>query len=454
MEVDLPVTTSPLLVLLGLRRVLSLLRLFRAVRASATLDSATFTGTTYRVVSRFLGIFSGIPFAQSPTGDRRFRLPETLPAYNGSYDTGYFGPSCPQQAIRLLILTEIPAKAVDYLVGSIYDAVLPDDEDCLTVNVLKSANATSNFKLPVIVALSFYGCDGTSIVTRSIALNQPVICVSMNCRVSVFPKFVHEFVQGFGFPASKKFKEAVVGNLVLHNQREALRCIHKDITTFSGDPTKMGRICRNYFSYDCLFRAPFMQSESPIPVGDLGVVRNTTMTSWFGQAALVLMADRLFSDTLKLSSQHLAEVQIYFKTDLATLLELHSADPLEGSPNSRRSHRSRPMRYSRRREGFFYRDLSSMQNIQAFCKELVMAFNILGAFRTSDILNVYLGGDMADYLIHFAATLNPSESPQWTNRSPNLLTFNDSLLPVTITQDTFRSNAMNGLSEILFRNPI
>lgn len=64
------------------------------------------------------------------TGDLRFRLPETILAYNGSYDASDFGPSCPQQAVRLPILTGLPAEAVDYVVNSIYDVVLPDDEDC------------------------------------------------------------------------------------------------------------------------------------------------------------------------------------------------------------------------------------------------------------------------------------------------------------------------------------
>ncbi|KAK0460036.1 carotenoid ester lipase precursor [Desarmillaria tabescens] len=546
---------------------------------TVTLDSATFTGTTSGVVSKFLGI----PFAQPPTGDRRFRLPETLPAYNGSYDATDFGPSCPQQAIRLPILTGIPAEAVDYLVDSIYDVVLPDDEDCLTINVLKPANATSNSKLPVIalrqhlvsgflearliatthaartflmVSLSQGGFelggtamyDGTSIVTRSITLDQPVIYVSMNYRVS-----------GFGFLAGKEVKEAAVGNLGLHDQREALRWIQKYIATFGGDPTKVtlwgesaGAIsaAMHMIAYDGdtqgLFHAAFMQSGSPIPVGDLeggqkyyddivvqtgcsgsddtlaclrtvsydtlkAAIDNSPfifdyqslILAWLPRADGVLFSDipqRLVQQSkiadvpivsgdcddegtlFSLSSLNVttdAEVETYLKTvifpnitdqDLATLLELYPADPLEGSPYDTgllniltpqfkriASFQGDAVFQAPRR--FFLQNLSGKQNIWAFLSKRFKIVPVLGAFHTSDILNVYFGGDMADYLIRFAATLDPGGStgiqwPQWTNSSPNLLTFNDGLLPLTVTQDTFRSDAMNGLSEILLRNPI
>ncbi|SJL07135.1 related to Lipase 4 [Armillaria ostoyae] len=542
-----------LLVLLGLHACIVTSAVISSRAApTVTLDSATFTGTNSGAVSKFLGI----PFAQPPTGDRRFRLPETHPAYNGSYDASAFGPSCPQQAVKLPILTGLPAEAVDYLVNSIYNAVLPDDEDCLTINVLKPASATSNSKLPV-VAWIFGGgfelggtamYDGTSIVSRSIALNQPVIYVSMNYRVS-----------GFGFLAGKEVKEAAVGNLGLHDQREALRWIQKYIATFGGDPTKVtiwgesaGAISAalHTIAYDGdtqgLFRAAFMQSGSPIPVGDLeggqkyyddivvqtgcsdsadtlaclrtvpcktlkAAIDNSPfifdyqslVLAWLPRADGVLFSDNpqrlveqgkianvpivsgdcddegtLFS-LASLNVTTNAEVATYLKTvifpnisdqDLNTLLELYPANPLEGSPYGTgilnvltpqfkriASFQGDAVFQAPRR--FFLQNLSGKQNIWAFLNKRLKLVPILGSFHASDILNVYFGGDMADYLIRFVATSNPSGStgiqwPQWTAKSPNLLTFNDGLLPLTITQDTFRSDAMNGLSKILLTNPI
>ncbi|KAK0185686.1 carotenoid ester lipase precursor [Armillaria mellea] len=544
---------SQLLVLLGLQAcIVTSAVISSRAGPTVTLDSATFTGTTSGTVSKFLGI----PFAQPPTGDRRFRLPETHPAYNGSYDASAYGPSCPQQAVKLPILTGIPAEAVDYLVNSIFNAILPDDEDCLTINVLKPASATSNSKLPV-VAWIFGGgfelggtamYDGTSIISRSIALNQPVIYVSMNYRVS-----------GFGFLASKEVKEAAVGNLGLHDQREALRWIQKYIATFGGDPAKVtiwgesaGAIsaAMHTIAYDGdtqgLFRAAFMQSGSPIPVGDLEggqkyyddiVVRTgcsgsddtlaclrtvsyeilkaaidnspfifdyqSLKLAWLPRADGVLFSDNpqrlvqqgkianipivsgdcddegtLFS-LASLNVTTNAEVATYLKTviftnisdqDVNTLLELYPANPLEGSPYGTgilniltpqfkriASFQGDAVFQAPRR--FFLQNLSGKQNIWAFLNKRLKLVPILGSFHASDILNVYFGGDMADYLIRFVATSNPSGStgiqwPQWTTGSPNLLTFNDGLLPLTITQDTFRSDAMNGLSKILLANPI
>ncbi|KAK0185658.1 carotenoid ester lipase precursor [Armillaria mellea] len=524
---------SQLLALLGFHAcIVASAVISSRVGPTVTLDSATFTGTTSGVVSKFLGI----PFAQPPTGDLRFRLPQTLPAYNGSYDASDFGPSCPQQAIRLPILTGIAAEAVDYLVNSIYDVVLPDDEDCLTINVLKPASATSNSKLPVVVLGGTAMYDGTSIVSRSIALNEPIIYVSMNYRVS-----------GFGFLAGEEVKEAAVGNLGLHDQREALRWIQKYIATFGGDPTKVTiwgesagamSAALHMIAYDGDTQGLF---RSPIPVGDLeggqkyydDVVVQTgcsgsddtlaclrtvsyeslkvaidnspfifdyqsLILAWLPRADGVLFSDnpQRLVEQGKIANVPIvsgdcddegtlfslatdAEVTTYLKTvifpnisdeDLDTLLELYPADPLEGSPYDTgllnivtpqfkriASFQGDAVFQAPRR--FFLQNLSGKQNIWAFLSKRLKAVPVLGAFHTSDILNIYFDGDMADYLIRFAATLDPSGStgiewPQWTNSSPNLLTFNDGLLPLTITQDTFRGDAINGLSEILLANPI
>ncbi|KAK6740153.1 hypothetical protein RB195_008555 [Necator americanus] len=57
-------------------------------------------------------IFLGIPYAQPPTGDLRFRAPREANPYNQIYDATYYRPKCPQ------------ANAGDYV-----------NEDCLYLNV-------------------------------------------------------------------------------------------------------------------------------------------------------------------------------------------------------------------------------------------------------------------------------------------------------------------------------
>ena len=72
---------------------------------------------------------------------------------------------------------------------------------------------------------------------------------------------------------------------------------------------------------------------------------------------------------------------------------------------------------------------------------------------------------MADYLIRFVSNLDPnapaggdggveSSWPEYTTASPNLLTFLDGLIPLEISQDTYRQAAMEGLTQITLANPI
>lgn len=77
----------------------------------------------------------------------------------------------------------------------------------------------------------------------------------------------------------------------------------------------------------------------------------------------------------------------------------------------------------------------------------------------SDLLNVYGGGDLQDYLIRFAVSLNPNgktglQWPKYATQSPVLLTFLDGLVPLTLTQDTYRREAMEFLTNVLLENPL
>ncbi|KIJ47329.1 hypothetical protein M422DRAFT_226451 [Sphaerobolus stellatus SS14] len=242
---------------------------------TVTLDGATFTGTTTVNVQKFLGI----PFAKPPVGDLRFRLPVPITYTNGTYSATAYGPSCPQQAVTLPLLTGAAAAAVDVLTETIFEVVFPDAEDCLTVNVVKPASIASGKKLPVVVWIfggafelggtSMY--DGGIIVEKSIAMGQPVVYVSMNYRLSLF-----------GFLASQEVKDAGVGNLGLQDQRQALRWVQKYISNFGGDPNHVTiwgesagaisvslQMLANGGNTEGLFHAGFMQSGSPIPVGDI-----------------------------------------------------------------------------------------------------------------------------------------------------------------------------------------
>ena len=76
------------------------------------------------------------------------------------------------------------------------------------------------------------------------------------------------------------------------------------------------------------------------------------------------------------------------------------------------------------------------------------------------MLNIYGGGELADYLIRFATNLDPNGSgtpnwPKYTKASPQLLTFVDSVFnPTQITQDTYRKDAMKTVIDVTLVNPV
>ncbi|KAF9448568.1 carotenoid ester lipase precursor [Macrolepiota fuliginosa MF-IS2] len=248
-----------------------------AAGPSVVLDSGTFTGIASGTVSQFLGI----PFAQPPIGNLRYRLPQPIQPYNGSHLATAFGPACPQQNTNLPLPPGLPSQSINFLVNAGIGVIFPDSEDCLNINVIRPATATSNSKLPVVVWIygggwergttSFPLYDGSLIVSRSIILGTPIIYVSMNYRLT-----------GFGFLASKEVKDAGIGNLGLQDQRQALRWVQKYIGAFGGDPSKVTiwgesagaisislHMLANNGNTEGLFRAAFMQSGSPLPVGDI-----------------------------------------------------------------------------------------------------------------------------------------------------------------------------------------
>lgn len=148
---------------------LSIAQSVHAVAPTVKLDDATFTGQDNGTLSLFLGI----PYAKPPQviknircyplaymstysiGDLRLRLPVPLPPYTQgqSKNVSAFGISCPQQPITIPAAYHdgtIPSPVNDSFLNSLVYSP-PEGEDCLTIDVIAPANATSSSKLPVLV---------------------------------------------------------------------------------------------------------------------------------------------------------------------------------------------------------------------------------------------------------------------------------------------------------------
>ncbi|KAM0545439.1 hypothetical protein ACHAPJ_011344 [Fusarium lateritium] len=145
-------------------------------------------------------------------------------------------------------------------------------EDCLYLNVIRPAGIEDTSDLPVAVWIHGGGLymGGSAdkrynlsfIVDRSVELNQPVIGVSLNYRVS-----------GFGFLGGKEATEGGATNLGFRDQRLALKWINENIAAFGGSPRKVTifgessgaeSVSAQIFAYngrdDGLFRAAIAES--------------------------------------------------------------------------------------------------------------------------------------------------------------------------------------------------
>ncbi|TBU30072.1 alpha/beta-hydrolase [Dichomitus squalens] len=245
--------------------------------ATAALDKAQVIG----IVNGSVTTFNGIPFAEPPVGDLRLRFPVPIHGYNGTIDATQPATQCIQlePQIRVDMPPQMLQDVVAYSASVLPTSSAPQSEDCLNINVQIPTGTKPGEKLPV-VAYIFGGgfvvgsnaqISGDALVARSVEMGQPVIFAAMNYRL-----------HAFGFLGGKEVKDAGVGNLGLHDQREALRWIQKNIAAFGGDPEKVTlwgpsagaissalQMVTNGGNTEGLFRGSVMSAGSTIPTGDI-----------------------------------------------------------------------------------------------------------------------------------------------------------------------------------------
>ncbi|KAF9441832.1 alpha/beta-hydrolase, partial [Macrolepiota fuliginosa MF-IS2] len=198
-----------------IKSFLLLLFSLAATSSAANLDiklpTGIFRGTSVANVDEWLGI----PFAQPPVGQLRFKAPVAITEHSSAIkDASSFGNACPQ----------IPA-----------DLGAPMSEDCLFLNVWRPAGIKDN-NLPILFwihklliktsAASLTAYNATELVQRSAVVGKPMIVVSTNYRVNTF-----------GFLASSHQPPQDL-NAGLLDQRMALSFVQDNIAAFGGDPTK------------------------------------------------------------------------------------------------------------------------------------------------------------------------------------------------------------------------
>ncbi|OBB16980.1 carboxylesterase [Mycobacteriaceae bacterium 1482268.1] len=162
-----------------------------------------------------VGVWRGVPYAEQPVGERRFRAPAPLKPWSGLRDAVEHGPLPPQ------------SKS---FVGGGRDDPKVRDEACLTLTVWSPDTSAS---LPVMVWIPggafVFGAGQFQLYNGSrLAANGNVVVVNLTYRIGVFGGFeLSDLGDGFD------------DNLALRDQMSALRWIKDNIAAFGGDPDRV-----------------------------------------------------------------------------------------------------------------------------------------------------------------------------------------------------------------------
>jgi para-nitrobenzyl esterase len=160
----------------------------------------------------------GIPYAQPPVGDGRWKPPIPAAKHAGTLFAQQFAPSC-MQPLR--------DHMIAYYVGDD-----PIAEDCLYLNVWAPSGTQPSSKLPVIVYIhggSFVAGSGRKpLYVGDRLAEQGAVVVSINYRLGRLGFFAHPEL-------SAEASGRGSGNYGLMDQIEALRWVRANVAGFGGD---------------------------------------------------------------------------------------------------------------------------------------------------------------------------------------------------------------------------
>ncbi|CAD5205977.1 unnamed protein product [Bursaphelenchus okinawaensis] len=193
--------------------------------AEVSLRQGKLTGFQFKLPDasgRISNIFLGIPYAQPPTGERRFEKPEPVEASEQTLEATKFSAGCVSFApIMNNSITDLPIAGPQ------------NSEDCLYLNVM-TPSEKSPFPegFPVMVFIhggGFAGGNSEMYGFQELA-NEfnglGVTVVTIQYRLGVF-----------GFMSTGD--EAMPGNLGLWDQTLALKWVQENIKAFGGNPNKV-----------------------------------------------------------------------------------------------------------------------------------------------------------------------------------------------------------------------
>ena len=260
-----------------------------------------------------VSVFRGIPYAQPPVNELRFRAPVPVQPWDGVLDCREFG-TIPMQDIPGGDPEEFYAKEWHV------DPKISMGEDCLNLNVWTPAK-TLEEKLPVFVWIFGGGfqCgyssemefDGERLARRGI------VVVSMNYRVNIFGLLAHEEL-------SAETPHGPNANFGMLDQMAAMQWVRENIAAFGGDADNItiggqsagaGSVLNHIASpmTEGLFHKAIMQSGGGLRTKVFVPLKNKMDAEQLGKEFFEFAGIRSLEEARALSAGELFEAYVKFR---------------------------------------------------------------------------------------------------------------------------------------------
>jgi para-nitrobenzyl esterase len=251
-------------------------------------------------------VFKGIPFAQPPVGELRWREPMPVKAWVGVHDATDFGAPCAQTAIQPTV-AEVSG------------------EDCLFLNVW-TPEWPSRSRKPVMVWIpgggNFWGASGQpggrgilSVFDGESLARLGVVLVSLNYRLGAFGFFAHPQL-------TRESPHHASGNQGILDQIAALKWVRDNIAKFGGDPNNVTIFGESSGSLDVsvLMTSPLSKGLFRRVIGESG--------------AVILLGDPLTLEQAEKRGEALAaRLKLPADSSAKDLRAVSAADIIRAEPN-------------------------------------------------------------------------------------------------------------------------
>jgi para-nitrobenzyl esterase len=209
-------------------------------------------------------VFKGIPFAQPPEGELRWRPPAAVKPWTGVRDATAFGSPCAQNS---------GGRALEN-----------SREDCLFLNVWTPEWPARSSK-PVMVWVhgggNYAGTSSSANFDGESLARHGVVLVSVNYRLTIFGFFAHPEL-------TRESPQHASGNYGLLDQIAALKWVHDNIRGFGGDPGNVTIFGQSAGAVDVnvLMTSPLSKGLFQKVIAESGTVTRNPDAATLGMTAL------------------------------------------------------------------------------------------------------------------------------------------------------------------------